>query len=318
MRELLPLAFILLLATAAFAETLADAGVNPIITPPEKTKSWNLPYAPAKDCNNIFVFWLKAGTARIYDGNRLVLEANTPGKYRAVLNNAGGVLKIELIRKTAESNAEIGPKSYITCDKIPIIEMNAEIPPVFHAGGYDAIIFHIKNVGTAPAKINVLLDLPEDVAPLTPKLSYNVDAGAERNIIIPVTTADTFPQQLLRPQCIEYSDRHGEYKECTDFGITNSSMLIPIECIIHNKAVEVINIGTKTIELNDAIIPPATSHSFKELPEQKDVQCVKTLKIEKMPNIEKGMWRAELTVISAILGVFGWVLAEKKIKRRKE
>jgi len=305
----------ILLLTTAGAITLAEAGIHAVVQTPDTNKEWVIPYSPATDCNNIFVFSLIKGKAEIYDGNTLVLRADTPGKYRAILSNAGGTLKIRLIRNPGESNAEISNTSYVICDKVPILSTSLIYPPIFHAGGYDTLLFHVQNHGTVGTKYTIVLHIPDVVAPLTPQRVYKISPESEQNIIIPVTTADTFPQQLLPPQIITYADKHGEYTIKTEFGIIGSDEWVPLACIIHNKRYNLINIGTRPIDINGTTVSPGASITVGVLDENTAQHCVNTIKIQEMQKTAITDRRNLYVAIWAILGVLGVLMGEKEIKR---
>ena len=315
MEKILPALVAVLLLSTVGATTLAEAGIHALVQAPDMNKEWTIPYPPATDCNNIFVFSLIRGKAEIYDGNALVLRADNPGKYRAILSNAGGTLRIVLIRNPGESNAEIANTSYTTCDKVPILSVSIDYPPIFHAGGYDTLIFHVRNDGTAATKYTIRMRLPGVVAPLTARRTFEVGANAEENTQITITTADTFPQQLLQPQIITYSDKHGDYIVKTKFGIISSEEWVPLECIIHNRGVEAINIGTRPIEINGTFINPGTSINLAKLDENTMHHCAITLKMEELTNHKISDRREQYVGIWALLGVLGVLLGEKEIKR---
>ena len=315
MEKILPAIVAILLLSTAGATTLAEAGIHALVQAPDTSKEWSLPYPPATDCNNIFVFSLIRGKAEIYDGNRLVLSADKPGKYRAILSNTGGTLRIVLIRKAGENNAEIADTSYATCDKVPILSVSLDYPQVFHAGGYDTLLFHVRNDGTAGTKYRIQLQLPDVVAPLTARRTHEIGPNSEENTTITVTTADTFPQQLLQPQIITYSDRHDKYTIKTKFGIISSKEWVPLQCIIHNKGAEVINIGTKPIEINGTFISPGASINVTKLDENTARHCAITIKMAELSNQKISDRRSQYIGIWALLGVLGVLLGEKEIKR---
>jgi len=313
---LIPLVAILMI-TAAGATTLKQAGIRAVVQAPDVNKMWEIPYSPATDCNNIFVFSLIRGQAEIYDGNKLVLHAEKPGKYRAILSSAGGTMKILLMRNAGEKNAEISGDSYLTCDKVPILSVQLDYPKLFHAGGYDTLIFHVKNDGTARTKYTIKLRLPDVVAPMTPKRTYEIGEESEQNVSILVTTADTFPQQLLRPQIITYTDGHGKYTLKTGFGIIGSEEWVPLSCIIHNNSYDIINIGTRPIDINGTIVSPGSSVTLGELDEKTANHCVNTIKMQEMVKQPISDRRSIYVAIWAILGVLGVLMGEKEIKRSK-
>ncbi len=313
---LIPL-FALLIATSAWATTLAEAGITPTVVAPAEEQNWSIPYVAAEDCNNIFIFHLISGIATIYDNGKVVETARTPGWYRAVLSQDGGTLTINLKRKPGESVAKIDENSYIVCDRVPILEVNVDYPKVFHAGGYDTITFNIRNVGSAGTEATIVLNLPSQVAPLSPRRTVHIPALSERNATITTTTADVFPEQLFQPQIIEYADRHGKYVVKTKFGITSSEEFVPLACIIHNKTYEIINIGTKPININKSIINPGNSITIKNPSDSTLHHCVIRIKIQNMHKNSVSDPRSMFTTIWGIAAILGIILGEKEIKRRK-
>ncbi|NPA76290.1 MAG: hypothetical protein GXN93_00865 [Candidatus Diapherotrites archaeon] len=317
MRKILFPLVLVLIAGFAGATTLAEAGVNPVVQAPQSEQNWTLPYPSAKDCNNIFVFTLISGKARIYDNNRIVLSAERPGKYRAILSSTGGTMTIELIRNVGSPKAEIAASSYITCDKVPILGVTFKYPPVFHAGGYDTLEFNVTNTGTAEGKFHIVLHLPDVVAPMDPLGQYSIAPNSQKTVKILVTTADTFPQQLLQPQIIEYSDRHGKYAVKTKFGIIGSEYWVPLSCIIHNHSTTVINIGTRPIEINGTLLNPGATLTLQQLDANTEQHCVNALKMQELGTRQIQDHRSAFTAIWAILGILGVLMVEKEIKRSK-
>ncbi|MDN5358720.1 MAG: hypothetical protein PWP76_563 [Candidatus Diapherotrites archaeon] len=317
MRKLLALAIVLLLPAAlAAVQTFREIGITPTVGPLEKNRSWEIPYEFQEGCTPFASITLLSGKLTVMDGNAVLLKTKRPGTYRVVLKRSG-VVRITLERLEGEGEAKIDEKSFIACDRVPVIETNIISPDVWKVGGYTGVSVVLKNTGTADANGVLLLKNPWNAAPLEPPGKITVPAGGETTIQLTMLTTKENSKVLFPGQCFEYRDKYGRAEVCTDSTTFRAEKNVPVACIIYPDTIELFNTGYVETEIKDQILLPRDS-IFTGINETNGASmCEIGVKIQKSPFVEETDLSVYYSLILTLLGIIGLLVSEKRLKTSK-
>ncbi len=311
------MAVILLAAGArAAVQTLEDMGITPVVTVPEMEHNWTIPYEFKGNCTAFFNVKLVSGTLRVIEGNKTLLYVKKPGSYRVVLKKQG-VITLSLRRQEGEARAEIDGRSFIACDRVPVVEIERRVPRVWSVGGFTKVEVILKNMGTAPAKGTLDFENPWNAAPIAPRRKITVPPGESVEYNITFVTAKENPKVLFPGMCFEYRDRYGPNRACIDSTTFRSEKNVPLACTDYGKDIEVFNKGYLPAEVNGEKLMPRDHQTYGKRPEISDGYCATTAKIEKMPFKENRDTSVYISLIWTLLGILGVLTSEKRLKTSK-
>ena len=313
--RLTPLPFLILLlsTTMAAVQTLNDIGIDPRVNIFETAKSWEIPYEFNGGCTPFFNVVLESGELLVFEGDSLLLHARQPGKYRVVLREEG-LLRIVLKRNPGEGEARLSKESFIACDHVPVVVLEANVPRTWNVGGFTPVTFRIVNKGTADAEGTLVIDSPWNAAPLTPLEKIRVPAGGHKTVNLTMVTVKENNKVLFPRQCFEYSDKYGESKSCVDSTTFTAKKDVAVACIIKGGKVELYNMGYTSYELNSGEILPRSSMVTSLRDGYAENMCDLKVEIQNLPFRENRDTPFVLAAILAVMGIAGVLASEKKLK----